>query len=205
MALWEMLLGEPMSLGHVVVDDVPHVGVATAHEQVLVSFVVLAQLHDLVGDGVERLVPGDRHELGVFVAALFWVGALHGSFDAVRVVDLLQGQVGPGAARRSVDLGALVAVDLYRPAVDDVDLLGAPGRAPLAGRGDPLAHVPTGSLAGLGQRPQIRQSGRSRAPGRPRSPPWPSRSCGGSASDRSRDLKLRFAGVFFSFSISPPS
>ena len=128
------VVGRADDLGHGIIDDVAHVGVTAAQEQVLVGFVVLAQLHDLVGDGVQRFVPGDRHELGVLGAAFLGVGALHGGLDPVRVVDLLQRQMGPGAARPSIDLGALVAVDLYRPAVDDVDLLGAPGGAPLAGR-----------------------------------------------------------------------
>ena len=59
----------------------------------------LAQLHHLVGDGVQRLVPGDRHELRIDAAALDRVGALHRHLDAIRVVDLLRDQV---AARADI-------------------------------------------------------------------------------------------------------
>ena len=48
--------------------------------------VVAAQFHHLVGDGVERLVPSDRHELRIDAAALLRIGALHRHLDAVIVI-----------------------------------------------------------------------------------------------------------------------
>ena len=77
-----------------------------------------------VGDQRQRLVPGDRDEARILVAALVRVGALHRRSDAVRVVGLLHQPVGLdadlAAARMDVG-GAEIGLDLGRDAVDDLD------------------------------------------------------------------------------------
>ena len=61
------------------------------------------------GDHLERLVPRDLHEPGVFASPFFRVGALHRAFDTVRVVGLLNHSVGldadlPAAGMRVGDV-----------------------------------------------------------------------------------------------------
>jgi hypothetical protein len=72
--------------------------IAATHVHQLARLAGLAQLHHLVGHGVERFVPGDRHELRVDAATLERVGALQGCLDAVRVIHLLRNHVAARAA-----------------------------------------------------------------------------------------------------------
>ena len=116
--------------------------IAAAHVDELVRLVVAAQLHHLVGDRVERLVPGDRHPARVDAAALDRVGALQRHLDAVGVVHLLRDQVSARAAVAVVGLRERVAAHAHRAAVLHEDLDRAPLRAALAGRGAPSRPSP---------------------------------------------------------------
>ena len=118
--------------------------VPPAHVHELVRLVRPAQIHHLVGDGVQRLVPADRHELGIDAAPLGGVGALHRHLDAVGIVGLLDHHMAAGADISAVGLGELVAADLDDTATLYEELHRAPGGTPLAGGGDPFA------LAGAG-------------------------------------------------------
>ena len=121
--------------------------VAPAHVDELVRLVRRAQRDHLLGDGVERLVPGDGHELRVDAAALGRVGALHRHLDAVGIVDLLRDHVAARADVAVVGLAERVAAHPGRPAALHEDLDGAPLGAALAGGGHPLA---LGGARGLG-------------------------------------------------------
>lgn len=146
-----MPLGEPEDLGHGGVDDVAQVAVAAAQEEVFVGFPAGAQLHQFVGDGADRLLPGNRHEAGILAAALFRVGALHRRFDTIGIVHLLDGEVRARADLAVVRLAVRVAAHADDVVADHAQLDGAPGRAALAGRGDPAAGVgPERGDAGLG-------------------------------------------------------
>ncbi len=103
------------------------------------GFLVGTQLHDLVGNGIHSLVPGNWHKPGINAASFLRVGPLHRHLDSVRVIGLLDDQVTTGADIATIGLGKLVAPHLDRPSVLDVDLDGAPGGTALAGGGHPLA------------------------------------------------------------------
>ena len=113
--------------------------VPAAHVHELVRLVVLAQLHHLAGDRVERLVPRDRHELRIDAAALGRIGPLHRHLDPVGVVDLLRDQVAARADVAVVGLRKRIAAHAHGAAVLDEDLDRAPLRAALAGARDPVA------------------------------------------------------------------
>ena len=79
---------------------------------------------ELLGDEVEGLVPGDRHEARVLVAPLLRVGALHRREDAIRVVGLLHEAVGLDAdlAGARMDAGrAEIRLDADGDAVVHLD------------------------------------------------------------------------------------
>src|SRR5262245_21994215 len=84
-----------------------------------------ADLAQLAGDDVERLVPRYGHEPRILIAALLRVGALHRLAHPVRVVGLLDQPVGldadPPAARVAVR-DVVVGLDPGRDAVLDFDL-----------------------------------------------------------------------------------
>ena len=120
------VVGGADDLRHAVVEDIAHVCIAAAHEQVLVRLAVLAQLHDLVGDRAQRLVPSDGDEPGVLIPALLRVRPLHRGLEPVGVVGLLEGKVHLRAGVHAVYLGVPVSSDLDGPAVHNVCL----GRAP---------------------------------------------------------------------------
>ena len=103
-----------------------------------------AQFHDAVGYGVQRFVPGYGHKAWIFLFAFAGIGPLHGDLDPVGVVDLLQRHVGAHARIDAVDLRIGVSPHFDGAAVFDVDLGGAPGGAPLAGGGSPLAALNSG-------------------------------------------------------------
>ncbi len=78
----------------------------------------------LVGDEIERLVPGDAHKTRILVPALFRVGALHRIEHAVRAVGLLHqpegldaGLAAAGMDRRGfeirIDLGGDPVLDAH--------------------------------------------------------------------------------------------
>ncbi len=113
-------------LGHAIIKNIPHVTVTSPHEHVFVGLVVIPEFHDLVGDGIQGLVPGNGDKPWIFVPALLRVGSLHGGFDAVRIVDLLQAKVGAHTAVRDVYLGIWVSPDFDCPAVDHIYLFRAP-------------------------------------------------------------------------------
>ncbi len=102
-------------------------GAAEAHGEARIAGFVgqpaRAELVELGGDDVERLVPRDRHEARILVAALLRVGALHRRRDPVRVVGLLHQAVGLDAdlAAAGMHVGrAEVRLDLGGDAVDDL-------------------------------------------------------------------------------------
>ena len=97
------------------------------------------------GDQLERLVPGDRHEAGVLVAALHRIAALHRRQHAIRVVGLLNQPVGlhadpaaagvhVGGAEVRLHLGRHAVHHLYRQQVGPGDALIAVGRDVLGAR-----------------------------------------------------------------------
>ena len=158
--------------------------VAPAHVDELVRLVRRAQRDHLLGHRVERLVPGDGHELRVDAAALGRVGALHRHLDAVGIVDLLRDHVAARADVAVVGLAERVAAHARGAPALHVDLDGAPLGAALAGGGHPLALGGAGGLR-LAQRhgardrdfvPRRRAAGSQRAGERGRCPEeFPSR------------------------------
>jgi len=75
---------------------------------------LVAQGVQATGDDAQRLIPGDRHELRIFVAPLFRIGAPHRPLDAVGVV---------GQIHAVMPLGAELTVRqrVVQRAVDGVD------------------------------------------------------------------------------------
>ena len=61
-----------------------------------------AQLHQLIGDGVERLIPADGNETRILTTALLGVGSLEGNLNPVGVVHLLQGKMRTWADEPSI-------------------------------------------------------------------------------------------------------
>ena len=120
----------------------------------LVRLVVPAQLQHLVGDGVERLVPADRHELRIDAAALLRIGPLHRHLDAVRIVGLLRNQMAARAAVAAVGFAQRIAAHAHRAPVLHEDLDRAPLGAALAGRRHPFALGGSGRL-GLAPRHRV--------------------------------------------------
>src|SRR5207237_672177 len=121
---------------------------------VLVHEAVVADRAQLVGQRVERLVPGDRRPARVLVLALAWVGPLHRTLHAVGVVELLHEAVGThaGTAAGGMLGDAEVRLDLDGHAVldDDVQEVGT-GHA-LVAVGWDLARAGGGSHAGSSAR-----------------------------------------------------
>ena len=137
-AVTEVVRGAEQDV-ELLVEDVADTGGAALLEGELLRFAILLELHELVGDGIERLVPADRHKTRVDAAPLLGVGALHRGLDAVGVVDLLDREMrlrADFAARRR-------AIPIARDAEDTlvlrIHLHGAGGSAPLAGGCGPLA------------------------------------------------------------------
>src|SRR3990172_1352621 len=78
----------------------------------------------LRGDGVQRLVPTDRHESGIVLASLLRVGALHRAEHPVGVVGFLHQAIGLDAALAAAWMhvrGAEVRLDLGGDAVLHLD------------------------------------------------------------------------------------
>ena len=95
-----------------------------ARQAGVVDEALLAHRGEAGGDGIERLVPGDRYEARILVAPLLRVGALHRLQDAVRVVGLLHQAVrlhAYAAARGMHVGGGEVGFDLGGHAVDHLD------------------------------------------------------------------------------------
>jgi len=95
-------------LWHVAVQDRPQVGVATTREHELLRFVVLTELHDLVGQHADGLLPRDGLELGVDALAFLGVGSAHWLGDPVGVVQLLDTEILSRTVVCAVDLRVLV-------------------------------------------------------------------------------------------------
>ena len=78
----------------------------------------------LVGQHVQCLVPGNRHEAGILVAPLLRIGPLHRRQDPIRVVGLLHQAVGldanPALGRMHV-LRREIRFHLGRHAIDHLD------------------------------------------------------------------------------------
>ena len=72
---------------------------------------------DLLGCDVEGLVPGYLNPAGVDLHALLGIGALHGRFDAVRVVHVHDGALAARAQRSGVVRAIGVALDVHDHAV----------------------------------------------------------------------------------------
>ena len=115
--------------------------VSAAHQDELFRFLVLPQLDQFFGNRIRRLVPADRHETGVLVAAFLGVGALHRHFEPVGIIDLLQDHMAAGTEVAHPGFGVGVAPDADAPAVENVDLGRTPGGATLAGCAHPAAAV----------------------------------------------------------------
>ena len=86
---------------------------------------VFQDVFELIADGVQRLVPGNRHEPRVMFAALLRVGAFHRALDAVRIIGLLDQPIGfhatpPAAGMLFLDI--VVGGDSRRDAVLDLDI-----------------------------------------------------------------------------------
>jgi len=121
--------------------------ITAAHVHQLAGLARLAQFHHLVGDGVERLVPRDRHKFRVHTPAFERIGAFHRHLDAVGVIHLLRYQVTAWAAITVVGLGQRVATHPGGPTSLNKNLDGTPLGTALAGAGHPVAH---GRTAGFG-------------------------------------------------------
>ncbi len=91
----------------------------------LVDQAFLANRLQALADRIQRLVPGNRHEAGILVAAFPGIGALHRREHPVGVVGLLDRAVGLDAAAaigRVDALGVEIGQDFGRDAVPDLDL-----------------------------------------------------------------------------------
>ena len=127
-----------------------------------VGLAPIAQVVHPGGDGVQRLVPGDRHEARVFVPALAWVGALHRSLEPVRVIEEVAAEVTLRAELAVRNRVADVTVDRVHPPVRRVDVDAAARRALAADvLGDPglAAHGLGACLPDRGQSRQAAQAG----------------------------------------------
>ena len=121
------------------VQNIADAGRAAFEEHVFLGLAVSFELHELVGYGVERLIPGYGNETGVYAAPLFWIGALHGCFDSIWIVHLLNGQVRPWANLPPGCRAIPVACYAEYALVLRIHLHRARGSATLTGGGSPLA------------------------------------------------------------------
>jgi hypothetical protein len=70
---------------------------AAVEQRESVRLTLVAQGIQAPGDRIQRLVPGDRYELGILIAPLLRIGALHRTLKAVRVVEDVGTEVALGA------------------------------------------------------------------------------------------------------------
>ena len=80
---------------------------------------------NLSGDGVQRFIPGYGNETRVLISALFWVGPLHGLFDPVGIIGLLDQAERPDAdpaASRMFITDGVVGLNTRRHAIFYFDL-----------------------------------------------------------------------------------
>ncbi len=164
---------------HGVHEAEPEVGRGQGDEQQGLAAVVVDGLLHAERDLVQRFLPGDAHPARIFVESLLRVGALHGVFQAVRVVQVIHAG---GAFAAQVPEAVGVAREAFDEAYDSVldSGLKPAGRRADAAAGSSPGHGRRGGRGRLEIVLEIRQSSRrSGQPGARRFQPISSRECHG--------------------------